>query len=170
MSELIDMCRKIKNNTLKFVLNPDNVWDSFDSTYLSTVQGHWHEVKFLNDTCDGFNSDIENVPSNEGGIYVFTIKSDIIRNAHIYILYIGRVWSTPDQNLKKRFKEYYNDTRPKIMFMRETWGNNLYIKYLPLTDNVLISNLEEELIKAIIPPCNDKYPKVIRRAMRAAFA
>ena len=169
MSEIIDMCRKVKNNTISFVLNPDNVWDSFDNTYLATVHGLWHEVKFLNDTCDSLNTDIENVPSNEGGIYIFTIKSDIIQNTHIYILYIGRVKLTTNQNLKKRLKEYYRDTRPKIMFMRETWGSNLYIRYLPLTDNNLISNLEKELIRVILPPCNDDYPEIIRAAMKAAF-
>lgn len=35
MSEIVDMCRIIKNDALWFALNPDNVWGSFYGNYLN---------------------------------------------------------------------------------------------------------------------------------------
>ena len=146
------MCRKIKEHKLTFVLNPDNIWDSFNKRFESAVNSAWMEVKFLDGTCKNTDSSMDLLPSDCGGIYVFVLKSDIIPNIHLYTLYIGRAKITTNQNLKKRCKEYLKDNRPKILYMRETWGKNLYIRYLPLTDNNLIEELETELIKIVIPP------------------
>lgn len=169
VTDLIDLCKKIRNTTLAFVLNPDSMWDSFDKKFESVVNCPWKEVKFLDDACKELHSTMDLLPDDSGGIYVFVLKTNIIPNTHLYILYIGRAKITTHQNLKKRCKEYFNDTRPNILYMRETWGKHLYIRYLPLSDNNIIDKLEEELIRAVIPPCNEKYPDVINLAMKAAF-
>ena len=82
---------------------------------------------------------------------------------------MGRVQLTQYQNLRKRLREYVTDTRGDIEFMRETWGKELYIRYLPLTDNNLIKSLEKELIRVIVPPCNTDYPGVLNKATSSAF-
>lgn len=165
-----DMCAEVQTHNITFVLNPDNIWNSYKDEFREiTENGNWQEVKFLNDDASKLNTDIENVPNNCGGVYIFILKGQIIPVSHVYILYVGRVRYTNNQNLRKRLKEYLNDNRPKIEAMRRTWGNNLYIKYLPLDDNAVITQLEEELIRVIIPPCNDKYPSVINKAIQAAF-
>lgn len=170
MSEMIDMCNEVKTHKLTFVLNPNKVWTTFNNGFNSIVNTRWNEIKFLNSTNDKINTEINTlVPNDCGGIYIFTVHTKIIPEIHTYILYIGRVKKTNDQNLRKRIKEYYKDNRPKIMLMRETWGNDLYIKFLPLNDNSIIEKLEEELIRVIVPPCNDKYPGVINKAIKAAF-
>jgi hypothetical protein len=169
VTDLIDMCQKIRNNKLSFVLNPDSIWDSFNNKFDSIVNCTWQEVKFLDDTSKELHSSMNSIPSNCGGIYVFVVKTNIIPNTHLYTLYIGRVKITDNQNLKRRCKQYLKDTRPKILFMRETWGKNLYIRYLPLMDNNTIEELEEELIRVVIPPCNTDYPETINSAMKAAF-
>lgn len=169
MSEVVDMCRAIRNHSLHFTLNPKNCWASFDTAFSDTISGKWHEIKFLNDDDLAINEAISTVPNDKGGIYLFILKPDIVPDVHKYILYVGRVKCTPRQNLRKRFREYVTDTRSDIENMRETWGKQLYIRYLPLSDNNIITNLETELIRVIIPPCNTDYPGVLNRAMHSAF-
>ena len=170
MSEVIDMCKAIQNNSLHFTLNPQDCWESFNVAFTSIVNSDkWEEIKFLNDTATEINDSIITVPNDMGGIYLFILKPDIIPCVHKYILYIGRVQYTETQNLRKRFREYVHDQRGDILRMRETWGKNLYIRYLPLTDNATICALEKELIRTIIPPCNSDYPGKLNKAMKAAF-
>lgn len=171
MNKIIDMCSEIQTHNLKFVLNPNEVWDTFDVKYKEiTEQGDWHEVKFLNDDASALNDEVKKIPNNCGGIYIFILKGSIVPQSHLYILYIGRAQNTANQNLRKRIKCYISDDRPKIVKMRETWGKYIYVKYLPLEDNSIINGLESELIRLIIPPCNDVYsPKVTHQAMKAAF-
>lgn len=171
MSDVVDMCNSMLTHKVSFILNPSDLWKTYDANLRKiTEKGNWQEVKFLNDDCSGLNSSISNVPNDSGGIYIFILRGGIIPYSHDYIMYIGRAKYTDSQNLRKRVKEYLNDDRPKIMRMRETWGKSLYIKYLPLKDNKIISELEEELIRVIIPPFNEEYsPKIIRQAKKAAF-
>ena len=42
--------------------------------------------------------------------------------------------------------------------MREIWGKDLFIKYLPLNDDTIIEKVERELLRVIIPPCNTQIP------------
>ena len=170
MSEAIDMCRAIKSNSLHFTLNPQNCWESFNSDFNEIVRSdEWKEIKFLDDSATKINESITTVPNDKGGIYVFILKPDIIPCVHKYILYVGRVKCTESQNLRKRFREYVHDQRSDISLMREIWGKDLYIRYLPLTDNATICALEKELIRTIIPPCNSDYPGTLNKAMKAAF-
>ena len=169
MSNVVDMCRKIKNNSLHFTLNPDNSWSNFDAKFNAIVNSQWYEIKFLDDLGVSINHSISSVPNDMGGIYLFILKPDVIPYVHKYILYVGRVMYSEKQNLRKRFREYVKDDRADIQNMRETWGKELYIRFLPLKDNNVIKELENELIKTIIPPCNDQYPGILNKAMKAAF-
>lgn len=170
MSELNDMCRAVKVNKISFVLNPQDCWHAFDEKFDSIVNSQdWQEMKFLNESADAINEKISEVPNNKGGVYIFFLRPDIVPVVHKYILYVGRVQCTEYQNLRKRFREYLTDTRVYIELMRETWGKDLYIRYLPLTDNELIKSLEKELIRVIIPPYNSEYPGILNKAVKAAF-
>ena len=170
MSEVYDMCRAIKVNNLRFVLNPQDCWTTFDEKFIDIVNSDkWHEMKFLNAAGDKINEKILEVPNNKGGIYIFFLRPDIVPAVHKYILYIGRVQCTKYQNLRKRIREYVTDKRGDVEFMRETWGKDLYIRYLPLEDNALIKSLEKELIRVIIPPCNSEYPGTLNKAVNSAF-
>lgn len=171
MTDVIDMCSEIQTHNLTFVLNPDETWKTFDKKYKEiTENGDWHEVKFLNDDGSSLNDEINMVPNNCGGIYIFILKGNIIPQSHMYIMYVGRAQNTNNQNLRKRISNYIRDNRPKIVKMRRTWGKYLYVKYLPLEDNDIIRGLESELIRLIIPPCNDRYsPQIVNQAIQAAF-
>ncbi len=170
MSETYDMCRAVKLSSIRFTLNPQDCWSTFNQKFNEFLSDEmWREIKFLNDSATGINEMINTVPTDKGGIYVFFLRPDIIPVVHKYILYVGRVQYTPHQNLRKRFKEYLTDTRGDIEYMRETWGKDLYIRYLPLTDNELIKSLEKELMRVIIPPCNTDYPGTLNKAANSAF-
>ena len=73
-------------------------------------------------------------------------------------MYIGRVRRKKEFSLRKRCKEYLGDTRPRVVYMREMWGKDLYFYYLPLDKDDTIEMVERELIRVIIPPCNTQIP------------
>ena len=170
MSEVIDMCRKIRDKKLTFVLNPDDAWEKFDNEFKSIVNCEWEEVKFLDNSSLELHGDMRKLPDDIGGVYTFVLKSDIIPDTHACILYIGRAKHTASHNLKVRCRKYLNDVRPNILTMVDSWGKNLYIRYFPINDNDLIEKLEIELLRAFLPPCNDEFPdKITRMAIKAAF-
>lgn len=165
---VIDMCQKVKDAKIPFVLNLNNSWDSFDTTLASVIDTTWCEAKFLDDAGTTLHSDMNNIPNDKGGIYIFIAKPAIVPDTHLYIFYIGRAKITARQNLKKRCSEYPKDERNKIISMINSYGKYLYIRYLPLNDNDLIDRLEQELINKILPPFNDRIPdKIINSAINA---
>ncbi|MFZ7101544.1 MAG: hypothetical protein ACOWWO_02665 [Peptococcaceae bacterium] len=165
----IDVCRRsIADSKIFFILNP-HFWENCNPQIIEYVNTKdWKEVKFLDNNSGVLHASMSDLPNDKGGIYVFIAKPNIIPASHLYILYIGRSLITEKQNLRKRCSEYPEDARPKISRMISNWGKYLYIRYLPLEDNQLISELEIELINTILPPCNDKIPdKEIRDAVKA---
>lgn len=162
----IDVCASVCSSRIHFILSPE-LWGCFDSALCTLINCTWEEVKFL-DSNEDMHPSMDNLPTNKGGIYAFVAKPNIIPNTHMYIMYIGRALNTPSQNLRKRCGEYYTEKRPKIKRMIESWGQYLYIRYLPLDDNSTIEALEKELINKILPPFNDSIPDVdIRDAVKA---
>lgn len=153
----VDMCRREKDLTVSFQLNIDK-WNSMDQNIREMVSQPWESVKFLDETGTKINSEVSRVPNDKGGIYVFVIKPEIIPDVHRYIMYIGRARKKLGFSLQKRCKEYINDNRVKIMYMREEWGDQLYFYYLPLDSDEDIEKIERELIRVIIPPCNTAIP------------
>lgn len=154
---------------LDFILNVD-FWSDFDRDLLNLHEQDWKEVKFLNDTGEEMSPEMNDLPSDQGGIYFFYIKSNVIPG-NAYLVYIGRAFCTDSQNIKKRCRSYfqkYLKERPKIRRMIRTWGKHLHLKYICLNDNELIGKLEAELINTILPPLNDSIPdKIIRDAVKA---
>lgn len=167
MSEIVDMCRREKETQVMFSLNLDK-WRDFDDDVRRIVGLGWKTIKFL-DNDGNLSSDFEIMPADKGGIYIFVLNPDIVPNIHTYIMYIGRAQLTANKNLKKRCKEYFKDMRPKIAMMRETWGKELYIQYLPLGDNETIKKVERELIRVIIPPFNDQIPDLYKAPKKSAW-
>lgn len=156
----------IKDSKWPFIINPV-FWDNIDLEIREKINVEWKEVKFYNDDGDP-TEDINTIPNDKGGIYVFVLKPNIIPDAHFYIMYIGRAKKTINQNLRKRCKEYYSEDRPKVFRLIRYWRKYIYIRYLPLDDNDTIDRIEAELINTILPPCNDKIPnKMIQRTINA---
>lgn len=157
MSNLVDMCKRERELTIPIQLNIDK-WSTIDSEVKDAISEGWLNIKFLNEEGSGINEKITEVPDDVGGIYVFLLKPDLIPDIHRYVMYIGRARRKSDFSLRKRCKEYINDTRPLVAYMREIWGRDLYFYYLPLGDDKLIEKVERELLRVIFPPCNAQIP------------
>lgn len=164
-----DILSTIPTSKIHFILNP-SFWDSFDDKIKNTLHETpiWNESKFLDINGD-LNSDMNHIPTDKGGIYIFIAKPNLLPNSHLYLMYVGRAHFTATQNIGKRCKEYIKEqSRPKIKRMIENWGKYLYIRYLPLTDNKLIDSIESEIINKVLPPFNDSIPnKQIQDAVKA---
>ena len=168
----VDLCDAVKLHRVPFILNPNDEWSKFPDHLKAIVQRPWTEFKYFVGSGNTINTAISNVPNNCGGIYLFYIKANVIPEIHLYLAYIGRARSTDKQNLRKRIRDYATETkRPKICDLKRHWSSYLYVRYLPLPqeNNDLIDELENELIKAVLPPFNDKYPKVYNQAIKSAF-
>jgi hypothetical protein len=155
----------IAESKMHFMLNP-TLWESFDSSILRiiSIPQNWSEVKLL--SSDGEkNPQLSTLPNDKGGIYLFLVKSNILPESCLYLMYVGRAHAS----LRERCSRYPTEKRrPKIKRMIEQWGPYLYIRYLPLEDIETIDSAERELINKILPPCNDEIPdKKIRNAIKA---
>lgn len=62
------------------------------------------------------------------------------------------------QNINKRAKEYFTDKRPKIRNLFKRWGQYVYYRYYPDTNNKKIDENEVMLIRAIKPDFNEEIP------------
>lgn len=142
----------------KFGLNIDK-WDTMKETVKAAISSGWQSIKYLNEEGTGVNPEIKQIPNDCGGIYVFLLKPDKIPQLHRYIMYIGRARRASNFSLRQRCAQYINDSRPKVADMMSCWGKELYLFYLPIKDSDdFIDQVERELIRVIIPPCNSNIP------------
>lgn len=135
-----------------------NLWECFSSKYIKIIKGDWKQVKFINK--GKLHEEMDSLPRNKGGIYAFYAIPKVMNNNDGYLLYIGRAKCTDNQNLWARCRRYINQekSRPKISRMVDTFGEQLYIKYLEIEGNDIIDQIENELINCLLPPCNEKIP------------
>ena len=170
--EAFPIGEQIKLHTFGFRLYP-KLWIDFDIEEELMQALDWKETKFLNDEGTDFSDDIKNLPTNFGGIYIFIIKSNVLKEVSEYLAYIGRAQLTENHNLRVRCKRYLTQyinekERPKITTLMNYFKDHLYLKYTKVDNNDLIVRLEAELINSLLPPFNDEIPnKKIRQAVNA---
>jgi hypothetical protein len=175
----IELNQVLRLTEIKRVIACPMLWKDYlkieVSDYLDGLE--WNEIKYLTDSANDeltINPEINNLPSNNGGIYIFLIKNNLTFLNCNYLAYIGRAQFTDGQNLNKRCKEYLNDSRESIEQMLYYWGDYLYLKYAPIHDdkicasNKKIVEIEDILIKALRPPFNSETPaKKVMRTKKA---
>lgn len=138
-----------------------DLWNQFNFPGLDLSFQNWFKIKYLNG--NALNVEIENIPNNSGGLYMFYVKCEIISGITEYPLYVGRAQYTEHQNLRKRVKEYFqkyakNNERPRITKMFKYWANELHLAYFPLDENDGIHELEKQFINSLLLPLNTKIP------------
>jgi len=183
-----DLVKHFKEHRLRPLLLPVDLWATFDRQVKSLLVpiDRWKEIEYLNSIGD-YGSEVENIPNDVGGIYVFYIDSGILpQSGHSILCYIGRAHKPPSNSLKARIKSYkdYSDNpekfeRPKIRDLFDMWNKYIRCRYFPMLDeysingksgNDLIDQVEAELINQLLPPYNDKIPnKQIANATIRAF-
>lgn len=169
---VIDFACRMHNHQVSFHLFPE-LWEEFSCVGIDLGTIGWMETKFLSDDGSKLNDGMSNLPNDKGGIYIFYTKCNVLPGISNYLMYIGRARITDSHSLRVRCRKYFgeytrDDGRPKIQRMIGQWGKYLYLKYIALEDNDLITRLEASLIKSIVPPFNDEIPdKKIKEAVKA---
>jgi hypothetical protein len=151
------------------------LWSKYDLDYtdLQLDWSEWNTIKYLNDHGTDFNENIDFVPNDAGGLYLFTIHCPVLPGITEFPVYIGRAKITENQNLRKRCKEYLTkfareDERPQITRMIRYWGKELYLSYIELDDNDQIEDFEKKLINSLLLPFNEEIPdQEIRQGVKA---
>lgn len=172
LNSAFEFGEKLNNQIIRYYLHKP-LWDRYNYPNLNLSFSNWEKIKYLNENGDGFSDEIETVPHNKGGLYLFYVKCEIISGITEYPFYIGRAQLTGHQNLKKRVKEYFqkysrSDERPKITRMFKYWSKDLYLAYFTLDDNDDVIDLEKQLINYLLFPMNDEIPnQVIKQAIKA---
>jgi hypothetical protein len=106
-----------------------DLWNQFNFKNLDLSFENWIKIKYLNANANDLNGDVENIPNNTGGLYMFYVKCEIIAGITEYPLYVGRAQYTEHQNLRKRVKEYFHkfankNERPKVTRMFKYWASD----------------------------------------------
>lgn len=172
ISAAFDLGEQMNNKVIRYILHKP-LWDNFNYPGIDLNFANWTSIKYLNDSGSDFSNDIDSVPKDKGGLYLFYIKCPLIIGLTEYPLYIGRAQKTGGQNLQKRVKEYFqhyskNNERPKITRMIKYWSNDLHLAFYPIDDNNDIINLEKDIINCSLFQMNDKIPdKEISEAVKA---
>jgi hypothetical protein len=149
------------------------MWKRYDLSAIDLTLSKWTTIKYLNSDATDYGDEIDLLPNDKGGLYLFSINCPVIPGSTELPAYIGRAKITDGQNLRKRCREYFSkfsreDERPKITRLFKYWSNELYLSFLPLDDNELIVDFEAKLINSLLLPFNDEIPeKEIRDAVKA---
>lgn len=148
-------------------------WSRYDLSKIDLKFANWTTIKYLNRNGTDFNEDIKKLPSNKGGLYMFSIYCPIIEGRTEFPVYVGRALLTEGQNLRKRCREYFQkyfkeNERPKITRMFKYWGEELYLSFIVIDENDLLIDYEKKLINSLLLPFNDEIPeKEIKQAKKA---
>lgn len=167
-----ELGERLELRKLSFNLS-NELWQKWDIKEFDLNFNNWQKTKYLNDLNNDFNDDINEIPNNKGGLYMFYLNCRTIIGITEMPLYIGRAQLTDNQNLKKRVKEYFqkfskNNERPKITKMFKYWAEDLYLAYYILDENEDVINIEKKLINSLLLPMNDEIPdQEIRQAVKA---
>lgn len=156
ISKFVDLVEKAKAHTHQFTLWPDRWRGCNLRSSLS-----WNTYAFSEEA-------VSSIPEKPG-VYAFLIQPRVANNLNTsYLIYIGMT----DRTLRERFKEYLGEIknksgRPKIVYWFESYADYIYFSCTPVDPPDTLERLEEELIKAFIPPANDMIPADVGRVVRA---
>ena len=128
------------------------LWPTGWENYPAPIPLNWKSVKFE-------KKNRKTIPENQG-IYAFFVKPQVADfQCHAYLMYIGETGQDSDNNLRKRFSEYFsyktNHKRPHIHRLLNKWDGYLYFHYAEIPENVMNLNaLETMLLDTFMPPYN----------------
>ena len=171
-SSAFNLATEMKLREVTYSLT-QKLWIRHDLSDFDFSFTNWQSFKYLNDAGDALSNEVQSLPNNAGGLYMFHINCPVIPGMTSFPAYIGRAQLTEGQNLRKRCKEYFqkfarSDERPKITRMFEYWRNELYLSFIVLDENEKIIGFEKRLINALLLPFNDEIPDIeIRQAVKA---
>ncbi len=157
--EKTDLMDEADAHRRHFMLWPKQ-WNEFD---LDLSNYTWEEYKFIPE-------EQENIPTSQG-VYSFVVKPSIANHPSCaYLMYVGQ---TSSQTLKKRFGQYLDEQagkgkpRPKLLRVLNKYIDHLFFICLPLNGELTPREVETNLLKSLLPPCNTDLPVEVRYIMGA---
>jgi hypothetical protein len=141
-------------NIKKFILCPEH-WIGYKNSRLK-----WKKVKFN-------SRGVKKLPDDKQGLYSFLVQPNVAGHPAIsYLLYIGE---TTKQTLKGRCSDYLPEAKSKkarvpIRSMIRKWPDHLWLYFAVVDDVSQIKKLEEDLLKAYMPPFNQKFTAEVGKA------
>lgn len=113
-------------------------------------------------------SQAHTVPENPG-VYTFFIKPKVDTLDVSYLIYIGKT----DRPLRERFVEYCRglnkpEVRPKIYSWLKMYQGFVVFRCAEVTASAVTpKHIEDQLLMAFIPPCNESFPAEVSKLVRA---
>ena len=154
VTDIIDQQNQFKAHTWEITLWPQ-AWAAFPGS---------HELSWS--ICRLGDAERGTIPE-ESGIYTLLVQPGIAEHiACSYLMYVGQTVS-----LKDRFGRYLTTERraagrPKIFRLLNIYSEYVWFCYTVL-DKVFLDAVENELMKAYYPPCNDQYPVEVSKVIGA---
>jgi excinuclease UvrABC nuclease subunit len=143
-----------KYHVSRFILCPQH-WSEYSNIVLT-----WRKVQF---TAKG----VARLPDDKPGLYTFIVQPNVGGHTAIkFLLYIGE---TTKQSLRDRCADYLPEARKKkarvpIRSMVRKWPDHLWIYFAAVEEPSVIKQLEEDLIKAYLPPFNQQFTAHVGKA------
>jgi hypothetical protein len=137
------------------------LWPKLWSEYTLSVVFNWQVHPFV-------ETEIPRIPARPG-IYGFLVQPGIASFPSCsYLMYIGKTART----LRQRFKEYIDEKqretgRPKIVRLLNKYQGYLYFCCSTVDPTIPIDDVEEALLNAFLPPCNDQFSAGVSRVIGA---
>lgn len=166
------LAEELKLRRVEFTLS-ESMWVKYDLSAINLDLANWTTIKYLNADGTDFSDEIDQLPDNRGGLYMFSINCPVIPGRTEFPAYIGRAKMTDGQNLRKRCRSYFTkysreDERPKITTLFNYWKKQLYLSFMTIDENDQTVEFEAKLINSLLLPFNDVIPeKEIRDAQKA---
>ena len=140
---------------------PLTMWPQRWASYNLPDQFNWEIYPFRRDQTN-------NIP-NQPGIYSFVVQPGIASYSYCsYLMYIGKTM----RPLQERFKEYFLEQnnpagRPLILDVLYDYQGYILFCCSAIGQRERINEIENSLVRAFLPPCNDQFPAGVRRTSKA---
>ena len=157
--DFVDVVSDAKSHEIRLLLWPVR-WQQYQLVYSL----NWQVFEFNEET-------IQQIP-RDAGVYTFLVQPRIACNLDAsYLMYVGKT----DRSLRQRYREYLREManptgRPQIIDTLIRYSGFVYFSCASVSDQALTpTQVEDELLKAFMPPNNPTLPVEVRR-IRKAFS
>ncbi len=169
----IDVVQNLQSMTWPFCLSTE-LWRKCTNDSFVVDLNHMKKIKYFADNSNKLSKEVDNLPNDSGGVYIYSIENGILPFLGSYIMYVGRARKTNSENLRARAKSHFNqykrhEENERLERLFDNWEQYVYFSYLPLDQNGMIDLVEDQLIMALTPPCNKEYPAPKVRKKLSAF-
>jgi len=143
-----------KYHIKKFILCPEH-WEAYRNVKLD-----WKKVRFV-------AAEMKKKLPEKPGLYSFLLQPNVGgHNSIHFLLYIGE---TTKQTLRERCTDYLPEAKKKkarvtIRSMVRKWPKHLWVYFAAVDDVKIIKQLEEDLLKAYVPPFNQRFTAKVGKA------